>query len=338
MKKTPLVSIIMPVYNVDAFLEEAVKSMVEQSYPEWELILVDDGSQDNSPHLCDEFASKDTRIRVIHQGNQGLSGARNTGIRQAQGKYIVFIDSDDYLAKEMLKETVELAEEQRLDCVLYEGISFYEDSSLAVPWGHREKRTSYEGRLDAKEAFREMLLNKDYHPSACAYLLKTEVLKKTPLFFYPGILHEDELFTVQMLFQCDKIGISYVPYYHRRVRENSIITNPKNTAKKGIGLIIVFCELAKLYAEYPEQGIEAEILDIRLREILARITTLYIQSNPAVRREMKKDMKKCIHTVQNLNREWVRDKEVRNVYERYRLLAWYYDFRMAVGRTDKSNG
>jgi len=89
------VSVIIPVYNVEPYLERCVKSVVGQTYQELEIILVDDGSKDGSGKLCDKLADSDSRIKVVHQKNQGLSGARNTGIRQATGEYVVFLDSDD---------------------------------------------------------------------------------------------------------------------------------------------------------------------------------------------------------------------------------------------------
>ena len=96
-----LISIVMPVYNVEKYLEKAVNSVIKQTYKNLEIILVDDGSKDSSGVLCDELAKKDTRIKVIHQENAGLSAARNAGIKLATGKYIGFMDSDDLIAENM---------------------------------------------------------------------------------------------------------------------------------------------------------------------------------------------------------------------------------------------
>ena len=97
MDNMPLVSIIMPVYNADAYLAEAIDSVLAQTYQNWELIMVDDGSRDKSGEICDEYACRDVRIRVIHQENQGASAARNTGIEMARGEWIQFFDDDDIL-------------------------------------------------------------------------------------------------------------------------------------------------------------------------------------------------------------------------------------------------
>lgn len=101
MLKEPLISIIVPVYNVEKYLDQCIKSIVNQTYKNLEIILVDDGSSDNSPHICDEWAKKDNRIKVIHKENSGVSAARNVGLDKAAGEYIGFIDSDDYIEKDM---------------------------------------------------------------------------------------------------------------------------------------------------------------------------------------------------------------------------------------------
>lgn len=104
-----LISVVIPVYNVEKYLDRCVESVVSQSYQNLEIILVDDGSPDNCPRMCDEWAAKDARIRVIHKKNAGLGMARNTGIEHASGKYICFFDSDDYVASDIIENAYELA-------------------------------------------------------------------------------------------------------------------------------------------------------------------------------------------------------------------------------------
>jgi len=102
-----MISIIIPVYNVTRYLDECVSSVVEQTYHEWECILVDDGSTDGSGAICDEWVKRDERIRVIHQENGGVSRARNRGIKEAKGEFVVFVDSDDWLGKDHLDKLIE---------------------------------------------------------------------------------------------------------------------------------------------------------------------------------------------------------------------------------------
>lgn len=96
-----MISVIIPIYNVEEYLEKCVNSVLNQTYSDLEIILVDDGSTDNSGKICDELKNKDNRIIVIHQENQGLSAARNAGIAKALGEYIAFVDSDDYIMEDM---------------------------------------------------------------------------------------------------------------------------------------------------------------------------------------------------------------------------------------------
>ena len=110
-----LVTVVIPVYNVEKYLEYCIKSVVEQTCSEIEILLIDDGSTDGCPEICDEWAGKDSRIRVIHKENQGLGLARNTGIENATGKYICFFDSDDYIAKDTVEKIYGLAEKEKSD-------------------------------------------------------------------------------------------------------------------------------------------------------------------------------------------------------------------------------
>lgn len=114
----PLISVIVPIYQVRPWLEKCLDSIVRQSYPHLEIILVDDGSTDGCSAVCDEWAEKDSRILVIHQENAGLSAARNIGLRHARGAYISFIDSDDYIHPDMIRRLVETAEAEKAGIVV----------------------------------------------------------------------------------------------------------------------------------------------------------------------------------------------------------------------------
>ena len=113
----PLVSIIVPVYKAEQWLHRCVDSILAQTMTDFELLLIDDGSPDKSGEICDEYASKDSRIKVIHQENKGSVGARNAGLAIAQGKYLAFVDSDDYVRENMLSAMVAVAERDNLDIV-----------------------------------------------------------------------------------------------------------------------------------------------------------------------------------------------------------------------------
>lgn len=114
-----VVSVVLPIYNVEKYLNRCIKSVINQSYKNLEIILVDDGSPDNCPTLCDEWAKKDNRIKVVHKKNAGLGYARNTGIENAMGEYICFFDSDDYIALDTIEKAYNLATQEKSDMVVF---------------------------------------------------------------------------------------------------------------------------------------------------------------------------------------------------------------------------
>ena len=115
----PLVSVVLPIYNVEKYLDRCIISVVNQSYRELEIILIDDGSPDNCPAICENWVHKDPRIKVLHKQNSGLGFARNSGIELATGKYICFFDSDDYIEPDTIASCVDAAEQEKADIVCF---------------------------------------------------------------------------------------------------------------------------------------------------------------------------------------------------------------------------
>lgn len=130
----PMVSVIVPVYNAESTLRRCADSILEQSYPDLELILVDDGSKDASPLICDSYMQKDARVRVIHKPNSGASATRNLGIAEARGHYLQFVDSDDWLTPDATEKLVAAAEAHQADLVIAD---FYRVSGKLVASKHR---------------------------------------------------------------------------------------------------------------------------------------------------------------------------------------------------------
>lgn len=159
-QKTPLVSIIVPVYQVKEYISECVESLLAQTYTNLEILLVDDGSTDGSGEICDEYAVKDSRVRVVHQGNCGPSAARNIGLDLAKGNYVAFVDSDDIVLPDFVKTLYELAEKYRVDiaaCAYIEwgseGLAYSGEGSLlndASRWDNRVQNREKEGHRGDK--------------------------------------------------------------------------------------------------------------------------------------------------------------------------------------------
>uniref|UniRef100_UPI003AEFCC04 glycosyltransferase family 2 protein n=1 Tax=Cetobacterium sp. TaxID=2071632 RepID=UPI003AEFCC04 len=157
------VSIIIPVYNVELYLREALDSVINQTLKEIEIIIVNDGSTDNSLEIVKEYETKDHRIIVINQENQGLSGARNSGLKIAKGHYIYFMDSDDYIALDTLEICYECALEKQLDFVFFDAQSFTKDDIDISEYNYDRSRNIKEKTIySGKEALKKLLNQKKY--------------------------------------------------------------------------------------------------------------------------------------------------------------------------------
>ncbi|MFT0202650.1 glycosyltransferase [Bacteroides thetaiotaomicron] len=219
------VSVVIPVYNTEKYVREAVESIMNQTLRELEIIIINDGSTDNSLQVVEELAAADSRIQVYSQANQGGSVARNAGIARAYGKYIYFMDSDDLLEKETIDLCYRKCEEEQLDFVFFDAETFIDgnvENAPALSYKHT-------GKLEDKvytgiEAFKIQLDNNEFTPSPCLSFIRCSFLKEHHILFYPGIIHEDQLFTVTLYLQAERTGRIHHSFFHRRLRENSIMT------------------------------------------------------------------------------------------------------------------
>ena len=216
-----LISVVVPIYNVEKYLHKSIESILNQTYRNLEIILVDDGGTDNCPAICDEFAKNDERIKVIHKKNGGLSDARNAGVEIASGEYIGFIDSDDYIKPDMYEKMLARLKETGADIVVCNYACVREDGTLIE---ERNQNASVEdGVFTSKEAVEKLCGNNyEYWVTAWNRLYKAEVAKAVP--FPKGKIHEDE-FTAHLFYDHAKLvaGISE-PLYQYVIRENSIMT------------------------------------------------------------------------------------------------------------------
>lgn len=220
----PLVSVVIPVYNVEPYLHECVTSVVEQTYTNIEIILVDDGSTDSSGTLCDEFALSDSRICVFHKKNGGLSDARNYGIRRSHGSLISFIDSDDYVSPDYIMHLYQALVRGKTDiattsiCIFREG---------EPPKEHKRDTAEFHV-YDACEALEDMLYMRHLEPNAFPKIYKKELFDTIQ---YPvGKLYEDIATTTKLIDKAGKIAYLDEKDYYYRIRPNSIQTasfNPK---------------------------------------------------------------------------------------------------------------
>lgn len=262
-----LVSIIVPVYNVEQYLKECLDSILQQSYQNIELIIINDGSTDESKKVIIPFLS-DERVKYIEQENKGLSGARNTGLKNATGKYIVFVDSDDYIEKNMLMEVVFLMKTYNLDLVRFNADSFVDGLNETL----KENNYDFSHRLEENKLYKEESLDlnrRSFSSSVCLYLTTRELISKNQLAFYENVLHEDELFTTQVFLHTTRMMYKNVSYYHRRYRSNSIMTDLSSEKKEQSfdSYRVLFNELEKMiknnnYTETQKKFIKRQMISI----------------------------------------------------------------------------
>lgn len=245
----PLISVIIPIYKVEAYLPKCIDSALAQTYRNLEIILVDDGSPDNCGRICNEYAAKDSRIKVIHKPNGGLSDARNVGMAASTGDYISFVDSDDWLPDDSIQ-------------YLYDLLTKH-NAQLAI--GGRERVNDADGRIlhsdfhgtehikvmNKLEAMRSM-----FHDGCASWarLYKRDV--HIDVSFPAGEINEDEAIVLYVLDNCDRVVQSNHIVYHYRCREESITTS-NFSAKKLDWQKHCISNLDFIHAHYPELELEA---------------------------------------------------------------------------------
>ena len=216
------ISIIVPVYNVEAYLERCIESIINQTYKNLEIILVNDGSTDNSKAICEQYVQKDSRIVLINQKNGGSSIARNVGLDKASGNIIAFADSDDYLEELMLETMVNAMTSYNLDVVeiepYYTGINRTFDNSLTI-----QDRTTAIKRILSRESF--AVWRRIYRKSII-----------DDMRFIPKIIHQDVFFTIDLVNRISKIGYINTPFYLYNIDNISIIRSKYTTKKIDTGI------------------------------------------------------------------------------------------------------
>ncbi len=226
MENQALISVIIPVYNVEKYLHECVDSVINQTYTNLEIILVDDGSTDSSGKICDDYVEKDDRITVIHKKNEGPSKTRNAGLEHANGKYIYFLDSDDFIAENALEQLAFTAESNGADLVFFDAFSFSDDGA-EVKQGYSVKGT-YEPK-NGYEILTELHKNKDYHCAIYLLFIKRQLLTENKIsFLESAYCSEDMLFTYQVYCSAAKTAQCKKTLYSRRYRPGSIVTSKKS--------------------------------------------------------------------------------------------------------------
>ena len=217
------VSVVIPVYNVEKYLKECIDSVIRQTYTNWELILIDDGSCDKSGEICDEFSNRDSRIHVLHQINQGVSFARNKGIEAAKGEYLIFIDSDDWIDDQMFEEMIKAITDRKADACYCD--RYYKDQGKII----NALPDTFPELIDAKNVLIKHL-HYEFIASPCLGMIKRDKIKHC---YFDTEIHilEDWEYNFRMLSKLDTITILKKPFYHYRTVIGSASKSKLNPKK-----------------------------------------------------------------------------------------------------------
>ena len=239
----PLISVIVPVYNVEEYLDRCVGSIINQTYENLEIILVDDGSPDHCPQMCDEWAKKDSRIKVIHKKNGGQASARNDGLNIAKGDLTGFVDSDDYIDREMYESMYRIMQENDCDIVECTKCDFTDDEPC---------RTVNSGEIivmDQSEAIGDFLKETHLKCTVCNMLVKAEIAKQVR--FDDGKTHEDILWPYRAYMLAERVAYVDEAFYFYFQRPGSTM-NKKYSEKRFDGLDALEERAGLVKHDYPQ--------------------------------------------------------------------------------------
>ncbi len=315
---TPRISVIVPVYKAERYLQECINSILNQTFTDLELILVDDGSPDNSGAICDEYAEKDKRVKVFHQENRGVSAARNLGIDNAKGEYITFVDSDDYIESYTLEILYYDIISNKADISCAHGRSKYSDTKEAL---EKSKQIIWRDN----DAIKKSLLDHSATYSSCRKLYKKEFIND--IRFEEGRkIHEDSFFVFCCCLKKPVFVMRNVFVYHYRENPDSASHSP--FSDKFLDILYFANRKQELVNKhFPELQAEANNMIVK-----ANLSMLNIFCRTKDKK-YKKDIKQCIKTVKKLKKYFVPvipiDKKMfivvtNNLYGLFRL---YYNLK-----------
>lgn len=312
-------SIIVPIYKVEEYLEQCILSIVKQSYKNLEIILVDDGSPDNCPAICDEFAAKDARIKVVHKENEGLLNARKSGLEVATGDYIGFVDGDDYIAQNMYSKIASVIEKYNTDCVITQFYYAYPDRNENSDYSLNKdfySRSDIEKEIFPIMLFKERFYSFGIYPCCWSKVFKRSIIEKYLLTSDGRIrLGEDIAFVFPSLMECNSIGfVDEKLYYYRQ--------NPQSMTASYDSLLpeIYMLPYLTLCKKSEELGVD---LSDQLPYYLLYLTNFVIRNeanknNPKSKKEVTDILKSAID---NFDNEQLRKIELSKLPMHTRLLV-----------------
>lgn len=269
----PLISVIVPIYKVEEYLDRCVESIVNQTYKNLEIILVDDGSPDNCPQMCDSWAEKDSRIKVVHKENGGLSDARNAGMPFAIGDVVSFIDSDDWVELDMFEKMLSRMQKDNSDIVSC-GVKWVEEDGTVI----RDVTVNANEVLDTHSAMKELINDNKFKQHVWNKLYKYELIKGIP--FEKGRYHEDVFWSYQIVGKAERVTILKDSLYNYVQRKGSIMGNSYSVKRlDGLDALKKQCEYVK--ERFP---------DLYDNALYVYIGSCYFQLQAAIRTKQSREV------------------------------------------------
>lgn len=258
------VSIIIPVYNTEEYVKQTVESIMEQTLHDIEIIIINDGSTDDSLSILTKLAKQDRRIKLFSRINQGQSISRNVGLEKASGEFIYFMDSDDLLEKNALEICYQKCTSEVLDFVFFDADSFTDEDTILRNYRYQRNLQIEDKVWSGIEILEIQDKTTNYRTSPCLSFTRLSFLQKNNIQFYPHIIHEDELYTAMLYLTATRVNYIKEVLFKRRIRKDSITTR-KFSIKNIQGYFTVTNELKK----YKKQRTEiAKIIDTHLSNML----------------------------------------------------------------------
>ena len=243
------ISVIVPCYNVEEYLEECLDSIINQTFKDMEIICINDGSTDNTLNILNSYAERDSRIKIISQSNQGLSAARNTGLKNVTGEYVAFIDSDDYFELTAFEETLKVIEEKSLDLLIFKLINFDDKTLEKEEWDYFEMKCIMD--IIGDNTFTQDDIGEKFYymcVTAPGKLYKYELIKDME--FPLGLIFEDEPFFVEVMFRAKCAYIYDKHLYYRRIRSDSITQSYTGKFYQKIKIFNMINDITKDYGYF----------------------------------------------------------------------------------------
>jgi len=273
------ISVVIPVYNTEKYIVECVESVVANTQAEYEILCINDGSTDSSLELLNKLAEKYDCVKVASQENAGQSAARNKAIEMARGKYLYFLDSDDKIGQDALKNLLGYLEKEQLDVLYFSGSSFCDAKELEGRFKWLEtaylREGTYQGWCSGLELMQQLREQKDYSVSPCTQIVRREFLLEHGISFYEGIIHEDNLFSFQVMMNAERAKCINDIYFYRRIRESSVMTRPK-TYENLLGYFLCFLNMVNYVYGRELRAEDEHAVNITLRSVKANVKKSYL--------------------------------------------------------------